>query len=73
MFSSSCERTLIHSATAGNTRRVKQVTYMTRMIQALADLDFLVLARQSKATQDGPTIGMLQNRATQIVRRAIAA
>ena len=38
------------------------------MIQALADLDFLVLLRNQRQLQDGPTVGTLQNRATEVVR-----
>ena len=52
---------------------MKQVTSTTQVIQALPDLDLLVSLGNQGQLQDGPTIGMLQNRATQVVRCVIAA
>ena len=47
---------------------MKQVTSKTQVIQVLPNLDLLILLGNHRELQDSPTIGMLQNRAAQVVR-----
>ena len=63
---------LIHSALRDYSG-MKQVTSTTQVIQVLPNLDLLILLGNHRELQDGPTIGMLQNRTAQVVHHAIAA
>jgi hypothetical protein len=58
--------TLIHSLLR-EILGMKQVTSTTQVIQVLPNLDLLILLGNHRELQDSPTIGMLQNRAAQVV------
>src|SRR5262245_47844944 len=59
-------RSVIHSALR-EILGVKQVTCTTQVIQVLPNLDLFILLGNHRELQDSPAIGMLQNRAAQVV------